>query len=110
MPAKSVSFSPDGTELVVGRLGNSARIWGLSNADIYMNRRLSAERRKRLGATVKEWFTGDLAGLKAKLAAAKTTLPPDDWQEDSNMVLERAAKAFAATAAGGEAPFDTASE
>jgi WD40 repeat protein len=100
---RSVAFSPDGTRLATASYDNTARIWGLSNAEIYRNRLTSTERRTRLGSLIDDWFTGDLASVKAALAAASEKLSPTDWHEASNMVLERASKMLAAASSPSEA-------
>jgi hypothetical protein len=69
----------------------TARIWGLSNAEISRNRLAAQAIRDRLRPVVDAWFTGDLAAVKQSLAAAKATMPAADWREAANMVLRRAA-------------------
>jgi hypothetical protein len=100
----SVVFSPDGTCAATASWDNTARLWGLSNAEIHKNRLTGRATRSRLAPTVDAWFAGDLASVKAKLAEAKATMPPADWREAANLVLIKAeeqrdaAKAAAAAA------------
>jgi dipeptidyl aminopeptidase/acylaminoacyl peptidase len=87
---ESVAFIRDGAGLATASWDGTIRLWGLSNAEMNRNRRAAAERRERLGPTVDGWFAGDLDDVKAKLAAAKETMPPEDWHEAGNLVLMRA--------------------
>lgn len=88
----AVAFSPEGTRLVTVSSRGDARLWGLGNGAMRRHRLAASEARARLSPLVDEWFTGDLAGVKAKLAAAQATMPVEDWREASNMVLERASE------------------
>ena len=88
----SVAFSPDGTRLVSVSMLGDVRLWGIGNGDMHRHRLAASEARARLSPLVDEWFTGDLAGVEAKLAAAQATMPVEDWREASNMVLERASE------------------
>ena len=65
----------------------TARLWGLSNAEIDKNLLAAKAIRARIAPTVDAWFAGEPASVKAKLAEAKATMPPEDWREAANLVL-----------------------
>jgi len=85
----AVCFSPDGKRLATASSDGTARLWGISNAEIYKSRLASTERRTRIATLVNGWFDADPTSVKDALGKAKATLPPGDWREASNMVLER---------------------
>lgn len=90
-------FTPDGKRLITGARGGfqttnsgGARIWGVSNAQIYRNRLAASARRTRIGPLVEEWLTVDLAEAKSRLVKARETMEPEDWHEAENLILMEA--------------------
>ena len=88
---ESLAFHPDGTRILAMGTAGTARMWGVSNAEVHARRLESRKRRERLAPMVEEWFADGLAASTRHLAAAEKTLPREDFDEAAAMVLERAA-------------------
>lgn len=86
----TLAFSPDGRRLAT-RSFETARLWGVANAEIYLARMGTAAIERRLTDRVTEWLRAGPDAAVTKLNEARETLSPDEYRVAGNMILSRCA-------------------
>ena len=89
-PVTSVALSPDGTQVASSSEDGTARLWGISNAELYRRRRVAEALQERLTARVKEWVGQGRNAVRTGLADSHAVWTVDERREARNIAIRQA--------------------
>jgi WD40 repeat protein len=89
-PVTSVALSPDGTQVASSSEDGTARLWGISNAELYRRCRVAEALQERLTARITDWVRQGRDAVRAGLADSRGAWSEDESREARNIAIHQA--------------------